>query len=439
MLLCERVNYLAATAGHALLLYIICTYVPRYHSSPRLYSIWSTTAFHIVAVFFQQSINDMITPQHAKRLALDTLNLSSLFLRHVLLTRPVTLDAYRVKARELLVNQSRLADSAAGSTTLSGDSNLVAIKLLQFAKEWNLMQYYGLQEYGRRWWGSRSNLPMTNNNLDAKKTAQIAFMITKDQRRSLGKLGYSAEDIRSFKPIEALLLVKNSVSKECDKAGYDFRVTLKELVHENDKLMKVHQLKEVETVRDIEQYVPPLSKKQSLSPEEVQRAHVKPDVAQALLNVDEIEKQNMIITNNNQSSNEDELVAASTFTRSSQDQPIASTNTNVEPVIRPVDSEKMHMKPDVAAAYLSSHRQTDESNQQKTAVVDEDEKETTDPCWYEVVEVGGSAGNKEQIIALFSTKKEAIECASIKESFRARGNQNQETTSNIIVRRRWNL
>lgn len=344
----------------------------------------------------------------------------------MLLTKPVTFDEYRVKARELLVKQSRLADSATGSTASSGDSNLVAIKLLQWGKEWNLMKYYGLQEYGRRWWSSRSNLPVTNDNVDTKKTAQIAFMITNDQRRSLSKLGYNAGDIRSFKPIEALLLVKNSVRKECDKAGYDFRVRLKELVHENDKLMKADQHKEVEAVRDADQYVPPLNKKQTISPEEVQRSHVKPDVALALLNVDKIEE-----------SNEVESVAASAFKSSSQDQrPTASTDTNV---IRPIDSEKLHMKPDVAAAYLSSHQQKDESTQQKTATVDKDEEETMDPCWYEVIEVSDSTGNEEQIIALFSTKKEALECASIKESFRARGNPSKETKSNFIVRRRWNV
>lgn len=93
------------------------------------------------------------------------------------------------------------------------------------------------------------------------------------------------------------------------------------------------------------------------------------------------------------------------------------------------------MKPDVAAAYLNS-KQPDQLHQ--TNVDLDADEESLEPCWYEVIEINSSTG-KEQIIALFSTKKEAAECARIKESFRLRGSQKREVTSTFVVRRRWNL
>jgi hypothetical protein len=380
----------------------------------------------------------MITTQHAIRIAKDSYTLSSLFIRRVLLTSPVTLDAYREKTRELLLSQSRLSPASA-APTING-SNLAALALLKWDKEWNLVRYHGFVEYGKRWWRSRSKQQprsITNtNNPDKKKSAQIAFMITSEQRRVLGELGYGADDIRSFKPIEALLLVKNAVKKENGSPNYNYAAKLKELVDENDKLMEVEQqAKREQSSKDKKQY--------SLSPEEVQNAHVKPDVALALLNAKNCDEEiipepTSIDEKIKDDTDEKSFTESETVDISDVSVPLEKefipTKSNA-PIIRPIDSEELHMKPDVAAAYLSSQLQN-QSERQIEVNFDEDD-ETTESCWYEVVEVYKNT-DSEQIIALFSTKKEAIECARIKESFRARGSEGKEVKSGFIVRRRWN-
>jgi len=121
------------------------------------------------------------------------------------------------------------------------------------------------------------------------------------------------------------------------------------------------------------------------------------------------------------------------------------------------DSEQLHMKPDVAAAILSSKYQKEQQQQQK--VVDGelggDKAEDDGPCWYEVIErlppkIGDDDNkntnyeDREQVIALFPTKKEALECLNIKESFRRKkGASNSDgergVEDSFFVRRRWNV
>jgi hypothetical protein len=333
----------------------------------------------------------MISAQQAKRLVQDTFTLSSLFLRHVLLTKPATLDSYRKKTRELLLSQSRL--SAAGAST-TNEANVAAMTLLEWDKEWNLMQYYGFQEYGRRWWNSRlsgSSRAITNHagsGTSSKKSAQIAFMITSDQRRLLGDLGYTPDDIKSFKPIEALLLVKNSLKKHCDVSNYDFRDKLKVLIDENDELMKAEQklMRDNIDVRHIDN-----SNKSSgtLKPED---AHVKPDVALALMSArsdGESTYQSAAACDASQekdSQNEQSTLDES-MTKSSTT-PQANAHAHAprkhKHVVKPIESEQLHMKPDVAAAYLNS-QQPDQLHQ--TNVDLDADEESVEPCWYEVIEI----------------------------------------------------
>jgi hypothetical protein len=390
----------------------------------------------------------MITAQHAKRLVLDTFTLSSLFLRRVLLAQPQV--AFREKTRELLISQSRLSN-AEPSAELNGfnrEANLAAIKLLEWDKEWNLLRYYGLQEYGKRWWGKRSNAAIDVSTKNTRNTAQVAFMITSEQRKVLGEQGYSAEDIRSFKPIEALLLVKHSVQKESDAPNYDFRLKLKELIDENDRLVTAEQSTKIVKTMDVTVTSQETNNVLSyhLSPEDAQQAHAKADVALALLNADKCEGQfaidslqtenKMLDIMSEYTRNNDQTVDSSAMSFTSKsDVSSQHTLSKLEPVVRPSDSQELHMKPDIAAAYLRS--QLSNKIHQHTEV-DLDKDEITDePCWYEVLEVHDN--NDEQIIALFSSKKEASECAQIKESFSARRDQNKGAKSTFIVRRRWNV
>ena len=300
------------------------------------------------------------------------------------------------------------------------------------------MRYYGLQEYGRRWWSSRSSTSsqITSNadSASTKKTAQIAFMITSEQRRLLGELGYSSNEIRSFKPIEALFLVKNSIQKQSD-----FREKLKVLIDENDKLMKAEQQAKLEKTRiesvgkTVDRTPERVIHPRDLSPEEVEKAHVKPDVALALLESDRNEEENY-----QSIFNEDKNVVEANIEELKASKENAVTQSilaNRKHLVKPSDAEELHMKPDVAAAYLSSH-QSNNSNQEEVDM--EKDEESTEPSWYEVIEVNKET-EKEQIIALFSNKKEATECARIKESFRSRGKDNAEVRSSFFVRRRWNV
>mmetsp|Transcript_30867 Transcript_30867/g.57185 ORF Transcript_30867/g.57185 Transcript_30867/m.57185 type:complete len:140 (+) Transcript_30867:342-761(+) len=109
------------------------------------------------------------------------------------------------------------------------------------------------------------------------------------------KLGYTSQDIRSFKPIEALLLLEHGVKKESG----DFRVKLKELLEENEILTKTqHQAQRQKPSEKINADVSANHNEsnedgskshsrvqQSLSPEEAEQIHAKPDLAMALLSV----------------------------------------------------------------------------------------------------------------------------------------------------------
>ena len=78
-----------------------------------------------------------------KRLALyaaDAYRLSSLLLRRVLLTKPANLASYREKTRQLLLDLSRPSHHDVSSS--SANANVAAVKLLEWDKEWNLVEYY---------------------------------------------------------------------------------------------------------------------------------------------------------------------------------------------------------------------------------------------------------------------------------------------------------
>eukprot|EP00579_Thalassiosira_antarctica_P020796 CAMPEP_0201958236 /NCGR_PEP_ID=MMETSP0904-20121228/5465_1 /ASSEMBLY_ACC=CAM_ASM_000553 /TAXON_ID=420261 /ORGANISM="Thalassiosira antarctica, Strain CCMP982" /LENGTH=112 /DNA_ID=CAMNT_0048503547 /DNA_START=337 /DNA_END=672 /DNA_ORIENTATION=- len=98
------------------------------------------------------------------------------------------------------------------------------------------------------------------------------------------------------------------------------------------------------------------------------------------------------------------------------------------------------MKPDVAAAILTAQQQKEQPHKQSFVDGQDDKEEVDDdgPCWYEVIERLPTkpalntavhkiikspltdANNGEQVIALFPTKAEALECVRNKQSFRSR-------------------
>ena len=397
---------------------------------------WEPIVHYLISIH-----TTMITTQHARRIAIDTYNLASLFLRQVLLTKPMTINAYREKTRELLLMQSRQSIAA------SQGSNFAAVKLLEWDKKWNLVKYYGIREYGRRWWGSKSN-----PDSDVKKTAQSAFMITSDQRRELTELGYSSTEIRSFKPIEALLLVRNSVKRNSSSPDYDFKMELRKLVEDNERLGRAEP-KACQTVsmkqKDvIKNHAPDFEVKETqMSPQDAERSHVKPDIALALFNADKHENHDdNIVQHSPHEGNkttdkhcdevgDNTLLSATNHSLTSPNGEVTSSNPDT--IVRPQDSQELNVKPDVAAAYLSA-RQTKHIKKQSLESLNNAE-ESTSPSWYEVVEVS-SKTHQEQIIALFSSKKEALDCVQIKEVSRKPGNRKEMSkSSHFIIRRRWNV
>jgi hypothetical protein len=398
--------------------------------------------------------------------ATDFYKLSSLLLRRVLLTKPVDLTAYKEKTKQLLLDEKT--------------SNVAAVSLLKWDKEFGLLQYYGAQEYFRRWWQARSksssstttstSLPKSQANAEqGSTTARVAFMITSEQRKLLADLGYTQQDIRSFKPIEALLLIEHGVKRKSseaeDGAQYNFRTKLEELVRENEKLMTEQQQQPSSSSVDVtgEKEGESIEQKpqKAISPEEAEQAHVKADVAMALLSVEEQkvddqqndyslplreEKMSSAPTDNN--TNSDTVAVALVDDKEDEkadgtiksNAPTSSSRSDESVQVTPNDSTELHMKPDIAAAYLGSHLQKDEQRSGMTNVdVNGEENEDDGPCWYEVVvKTGADASIKEElqddvVVALFATKEEAIDCMKIKERL---GSGKGKIFS---IRRRWNV
>uniref|UniRef100_A0A7S0XM92 Uncharacterized protein n=1 Tax=Skeletonema marinoi TaxID=267567 RepID=A0A7S0XM92_9STRA len=394
--------------------------------------------------------------------ATDFYKLSSLLVQRVLLSKPVgNLAAYKQKTKQLLLDQSRPS---------SASPNLAAVTLLHWDREFGLLQYYGVQEYSRRWMKSRSSSSTTsasisqateevggtsiNKSTNNNNVARVAFMITSEQRQKLSvNLGYTQQDIRTFKPIEALLLIENNVKKTSDDDDhhqYNFRDRLKELVDENEKLMAKQASSS--SGASIEKEQKTIEKSQTISPEDAEHAHVKADVAMALLmaekgddqKVDSLPVANEEIVDDASNSDKDVTSAVALIdeddaqNQGSDDTPI-KTKVETAPLsvkVTPNDSTELHMKPDVAAAFIGSHLQKEESRPGVSDVTDNDEEEDG-PGWYEVVMVSMDAeetlDQEEAVVALFATKKEALECVDIKKKL-ASGKDKR-----FSVRRRWNV
>ena len=412
------------------------------------------------------------------------------------------------------MDQSRPSQPSPSAISPSNnDANVVAIKLLQLHRELNLMRYHGIQNYMRQWWltrkssglinNSNGNTPISTNNNNnivddygqtklnsrtenKKSVARVAFMITADMRNKLSSnLGYTAQDIRSLTPQEAMLLLEHGVMKDGVVDGKDisFRARLNELMKNEDAdseqiiSMNFEQQTDdtAECTRNNE--IATTNTLQSLSPEEAHDMHAKPDVAMALLSADiatdatlETEKvvvfhargrmledastqpnnastiESTKILNNTGPEEEKQRISPARSHDSSSSTTLDSSYPTQLIEVTPRESEGLGMKPDVAAAILTSHRRQQEQQnnphiETRQAVGDGDDGGPL--YWYEVIDrlprkYSSATSNRttkqyeqdgeEQVIAIFSTEKEALECARIKQSIRAnRSNKGDET------------
>ena len=79
----------------------------------------------------------------------------------------------------------------------------------------------------------------TVENNQSRIPARVAFMITSEQRhRLMTVLGYTSEDIRTLKPIDAHFLLEHSVKRNDPEDDYRVRLGLL-MEKENDRLVSV--------------------------------------------------------------------------------------------------------------------------------------------------------------------------------------------------------
>ena len=199
----------------------------------------------------------------------------SVFQRFVTRTRLVASDSWNLasillKARPTTIPSAR---AALMQCARSNNGNIVAESALRFDREVGLLRYHGFGGYVTAKGGVRALLlpsgsgssdiaggfnftrflfgPPSGRGREARvgatedsgagtakstdatssaKKARVAFMITAAQRQRLSaELGYSAEDIRSLKPLEALLILEHKI-----EPGNEEKVN--RLVNENEEL-----------------------------------------------------------------------------------------------------------------------------------------------------------------------------------------------------------
>lgn len=98
-------------------------------------------------------------------------------------------------------------------------SNSVATSLLHVDKEVGLVRYYGLSGYLKQRFQSTSSLPVPavatgedDSRGDGGKTGKIAFMVTASMKQELSeRLGYDAEKIKTMTPLQASLILNESI------------------------------------------------------------------------------------------------------------------------------------------------------------------------------------------------------------------------------------
>ena len=199
----------------------------------------------------------------------------SVFQRFVTRTRLVASDSWNLASTLLKARPTTIPSARAAlmQCVKSNNGNIVAESALRFDREVGLLRYHGFGGYVTAKGGVRALLlpsapvsgdgaggfnltrflfgPPSGHGREARvgatedsgtvtakstdatssaKKARVAFMITAAQRQRLNaELGYSAEDIRSLKPLEALLILEHKI-----EPGNEEKVN--RLVNENEEL-----------------------------------------------------------------------------------------------------------------------------------------------------------------------------------------------------------
>ena len=337
------------------------------------------------------------------------------------------------------------------------------------------MMVIGIVEYVQRWWetkqwpfssrtfgsgsSGRSKTPNGSSGAEAS-VGRVAFMVTSRQREELATvLGYSAQDIRSFKPLEALLLLEHGIKKD---SGDDYRVRLLELMEQEDRPRQSSPQNTSTPTADPDETggdFPRNSTQQSVGLTKSEEVNTAPD---AIIERGDTTRRSFPLSR--------QVVPGSALTSSakiSNTPPVAKSTPSAaispptaDVTVTPHDAEKLHAKPDVAAALLAAQRRPPEPpppSRLAESKAEEEDAGNDAPCWYEVVErvpsvstpngmrntPAGETQSREQVFALFSTRKEALECIRIKRSLRNSAEKKSDVAGEapddrFLVRRRWN-
>jgi len=367
--------------------------------------------------------------------ATDAYKLSSILLRHALLKRPrpTSLSAFGDLVRKILLDQSRPSSALnKGESSLVdiSNTNVVAVKLLHWHRELNLVKYHGVQDYFKRWrlaktQGSYEEGSTNNKNETNASVAKVSLMITSEQRYKLSTiLGYTTDDIRTFKPHEAHLLLQYGIRKDnndgssSDGVGYRTRLTA--------LLIKEEENKQSTSNKDLQGTKFNLAVNNSASGEQHNDERMTKS-SRASMNDDDNDKMSST-----------SLAVLPEQTDDAFDRPshLQHTNLNVDATI-PIEEQLVREE-----QFHSRVPRVDVTNN------DFDLDNMNGTCWYEVIEKTSKMMDdeyEEQVVALFRTEKEAQECVKIKKSIylsrssKAEGKNDCLDEERYQVRRRWDL
>jgi len=112
-----------------------------------------------------------------------------------------------IEGRILLVRAAALENNRL-------NPNSLAVAILKVEREVRLASYHGLNNYAREKWGRGRKGDCV---VDRRTMATVPFMITSQQKRHLTlELEYTEKQIRSMTPIDASIIIENSIkSSNC--------------------------------------------------------------------------------------------------------------------------------------------------------------------------------------------------------------------------------
>ena len=339
-------------------------------------------------------------------------------------TRLVASDSWNltsilVKARPTSIPSTR----AALMQCARSDGNVVAESALRLDREIGLMRYHGLGGYLTAKGGVRALLPSgssgggfdltrflfgppsgkgrearasspdtghgistsdSTTSSSSPKKARVAFMITAAQRQQLStELGYTAEDIRRLKPLEALLILEH-----CIKPGSDEEVM--RLVKENEEMER----------------------------QEAERAEME-IVASAIVSEEATRAAPAAADTKGKTATDkgDATLALAAGQNTNQDEPSSQQDQNDDAgtsLSSSISDQSAAVQQALSRPLRSRDQQAINSNEGDGTSIDTmDESDVV--TWYEVVETRTSDSGDEAVIALYQTVEEAEDCLRWKE------------------------